>query len=440
MERLIALAGQTRVERHKRTTKTGKVVDVDSHLRSVASMPNLDLFNEYDSIKDSNKPQDQNRKQQVVNEIRKRQQDGSWKQAEGGGDAPQRQQAPETDAAPAKRQSAVENLAKKTGAEPPKRGGGDNEQQTPAPEEDGSAWKPGAEHATEHFVNEKNEKLQSEGGAYEPTPEERQRWEASVEALVSATITDPGQISDLTTGTTTASPHLVHNPDGTVTFTPERQALHKKIISAFLDGYKPQDRPRYHMMGGGPASGKSVMERANPEISEGNAVINADEAKGMIPEAWQEDGSMDAGLAHEESSYLAKLVQQEAFNRRLGVTLDGTGDGGLNSVRRKLEQARAGGYEVHGYYVSTNVDEAIKRAAGRASKPPYREVPEGILRKTHSDVSKVFPQIMNEFDTVKLYDSTSREGVLTGEKSRGGKFEIRDQKAWKDFLDKADID
>jgi hypothetical protein len=50
LERLIALAGTTKVEAYTRHSKTGKAVHVESYLRTVRNMPDADLLKEYRSL------------------------------------------------------------------------------------------------------------------------------------------------------------------------------------------------------------------------------------------------------------------------------------------------------------------------------------------------------------------------------------------------------
>jgi predicted ABC-type ATPase len=459
---LVALSGSEHVSAYTRISKTGKKIHVSAYTRDPGKMSNTDLFSEYKDLsagKAELPPTAQrNRLAQITTEIRKRQNAGSWGPGKEGANpkpemggaaaAPSPGNNWKGEGRPNPRGTVFDKNAKADAAKAAdKAATSDKAPDKPESSDafkdakpDANGWTPGAEHATNKFLDEKHAKQSKEPhGVYTPSAQEQQEWDARMDTMLSAPLND-GQIGDLTAGPSTADNHLERNPDGSMSFSKERQAFHKRLIAAFLDGYAPQEKPRYHMMGGGPASGKSVMEKANPEIAEGHALINADEVKGMLPEAWNEDGTLNAALAHEESSHVAKLIQQEAFARKVGVTLDGTGDGGEKGVRKKLEQARRHGYEVHGYYVSTDVDTAIQRAKQRASKPPYRSVPDKLLRKTHKDVSQTFPTVMDEFDSAKLYDSSTREGVLVGEKQAGGRFEVKDADAWKQFLDKAHAD
>lgn len=246
--------------------------------------------------------------------------------------------------------------------------------------------------------------------------------------------------------TGSAAQHLVQDADGTYRFSPERAALHAKIIASLLDGFEGnEENPRFHVMGGGPAAGKSTMEKALPEISEGLALLNADEIKEMLPEYLGGVEGSDEGVAslvHEESSYLVKSVMVEAFNRKVSVTLDGTGDSGAAKMKAQIESAREKGYTVNGYYVTAETEEAVRRAEFRATKTG-RYVPNSVIRGTHKTVSTIFPEIADDFDSVVLYDTMAPRDengapALIGRKEAGGAFEVSDQDLYDKFLTKAD--
>lgn len=231
-----------------------------------------------------------------------------------------------------------------------------------------------------------------------------------------------------------AADHIVLGSDGVWRFTSERQALHRRIIDSFFDGVPTgQAHPVYNIMGGGPAAGKSSMEKKTPELSKDTAVVNADDIKLMLPE-YQTAGAKAAAFTHEESSYLAKMALQEGFRRRAHMTLDGTGDSSAEGLAKKIKAARDAGYEVHGYYVTVATDEAVKRAEARGRKTG-RYVPESVIRRTHASVSSVVPEMVDQFDSFVLYDTTN--GLdLVGKKERGKKFKVENEDLYKAFLAK----
>lgn len=243
------------------------------------------------------------------------------------------------------------------------------------------------------------------------------------------------QVLDMTGGS--AEKYLVHQPDGTYKFNAERHALHEKIIAKILAGQTAQAHPVYNVMGGGPAAGKSTMEKANPEISANSALINADEIKAELPEYTSVKDGTAAAFTHEESSYLTALATQRAFAAKFNVTLDGTGDSNVGKMRGKIEAARKRGYKVNGYYATVPTDEAVQRANLRGQKTG-RFVPESVIRATHKNVSVVFPLLLNDFDSVALYDTSTKSPVKILEKTGKGKPKILDEDRWKAFLDKGE--
>ena len=260
-------------------------------------------------------------------------------------------------------------------------------------------------------------------------------------------ITDPGLLKDFQGGS--AADFLVDDGKGGFTFTPERQALHKEILDKLLEGYTPaKGRPRFNVMGGGPASGKSVMEKSTPEISEGAVLVNPDVIKEMLPEAYHSGETtpsgvkvMDAPFVHEESSYLAKKLQSEAISRGISVTLDGTGNSKPEKLRGKLREARDAGFEVNAYYVTVDVGTALERSRARGVKTG-RSVPDFVIANTHASVSNTFDAVKDEFDTVKLYDTTGAtpgNAFLVGSKEPGGRFKVADEERWKAFVDKGKV-
>jgi predicted ABC-type ATPase len=196
-------------------------------------------------------------------------------------------------------------------------------------------------------------------------------------------------------------------------------------------------------MGGGPAAGKGTMVDKNPEIpkaGDGRAVVaDVDAMRTQLPEYQQ---GIKAGLAgdyvansvHPEASYLNKRLTSAAMERRTDLVIDGTGDSGVASVGKKIENARAAGYKVKGHYVTTDVDTAIARAKGREAKTG-RGVPEQYLRDTHRNVSQIFPEIAGKFDSVSLYDTTNG-AVKIATATLGGTVQVLDGALYDSFLAK----
>tara|TARA_B100000029_G_scaffold40251_2_gene37604 strand:- start:816 stop:5537 length:4722 start_codon:yes stop_codon:yes gene_type:complete len=225
-------------------------------------------------------------------------------------------------------------------------------------------------------------------------------------------------------------------------YDPLRQSqVHEPFYEEKLAQGVPTDEPDVVILGGGPASGKGhLLDRDIIEKPEGHIVVNPDDAKAVIPEYKQiiENGdSWASTYVHEESSDMAQeLMARALVDESIPVILDGTGDSTYEKLTIKVNTARqrAKGGRVRGEYVTSDIDVAIERAAIRA-KREGRDVPEGVIRETHVNVSKVFPKAADDdlFDELRLYDTNSGEPVLIYEKIDGVE-NIIDPEAYERFL------
>lgn len=218
-------------------------------------------------------------------------------------------------------------------------------------------------------------------------------------------------------------------PDGTLT--PEREAVHRAIIDKVLSGKVPVDgQAVFRMLGGGPASGKSSVVKAGcvDGLDEQSTVgIDSDSLKEELP-GYADMSVASSGAAayyHEESSALAKRIMEVALNENYNVTLDGTGNGSVESVRRKIAQARRAGHRVTAVYVTVDIDTAIERNRQRYDRMRSqglnpRKVPARIVAGIHKGVSAIFPQVAADFDEVELYDNSGPRGSKPTLIARGG--------------------
>jgi predicted ABC-type ATPase len=226
---------------------------------------------------------------------------------------------------------------------------------------------------------------------------------------------------------------------------PERQKLHREMLDTVLAKAKKQKNPVFHLMGGGPASGKSsILDAGLVESLEDDAYIDPDEMKFGLPEMRdmvEQKDKRAAAFSHEESSSVSKMALAEATKKGTNITLDGTGDGGIQSLRKKILPAREAGHRIVGSYVTIPTDEAVRRAEERG-KGSGRVVPVDQIRQTHIGVSKVFPQAVEEglFDEVELYDNSGPKGSQPVKifEHRDGKSTIHDQAAYEAFLAKGE--
>lgn len=256
---------------------------------------------------------------------------------------------------------------------------------------------------------------------------------------------------DVNVGLHTVNKYL--NEDGSLT--PERAELHEKIIDDLFAGKQPVaegEQKTFYFLGGGSASGKGSF--TNPERAAGydmpdrnqTAVIDADILKGKLPEYDYDEktgkgpGTTDrekaASFAHEESSALAKRAMEAAFANGYNCTLDGTGDGGVKSVMKKIQQARDAGYVVEARYCTASIENALERNIFRAKKSG-RKVQTDSVVGIHKAVSRIFPQVASEFDHVTLWDHDGPSPRLVAECFRGQQIQVKDQALYQKFLDKA---
>ena len=236
--------------------------------------------------------------------------------------------------------------------------------------------------------------------------------------------------------------------------TPERDAIHKDIICEHLEGVKkPSGKRVMTFMGGGSASGKSSIlydPEKNPSgqvrvPNQGNGdgvLVDSDEIKKKFPEYQQMDSEHNdraAGYCHEESSALTKRIMQTGIENGYNVTLDGTGDGKLDSMRKKIQQAKDAGMEVRGVYCTCDIEQALERNWMRGKKTG-RLPGADIVVGTHKAVSAIFPEIYKDFDHLELWDTNDRGKKVKIAEAHGGKLTVHDQAAYDKFLKKKDWD
>lgn len=235
-------------------------------------------------------------------------------------------------------------------------------------------------------------------------------------------------------------------------FTAARKRLHEQIIRLALSESSPVRFPTQWMNGGGPGSGKSSLTSGrNRELTgydDNSVLLDPDEIKRLLPEVQEalarieageatEDDFEWAGLSHEESSHITKRIHLAALERHHNVVYDGTGDGGLKSIREKVELARKNGYKrVEANYLYLDPDEGVKRAKERQARS-HRKVPEAVIARTYDIIAQIFPELVesNLFDTLRLFDNNQERDVLAELilEQKDGETEIRDQDAYDRF-------
>lgn len=208
---------------------------------------------------------------------------------------------------------------------------------------------------------------------------------------------------------------------------PERQALHAEIVSGYFEGKEKVDGVRTAtFLGGGPASGKSSLRDSGLIVQADDpstVTIDPDGLKGKLPgyEEMASETDSAAAFYHEESSAVAKTLYSTALDYGCNTVYDGTGDGSVNSMRKKIKDAHDAGYKAVGEYVTVDIDEALRRNELRyeaakekyekgLSKVPPRLPDAKIVKSIHRKVTDISVECASEFDSIKIYDNNGARG------------------------------
>lgn len=229
-------------------------------------------------------------------------------------------------------------------------------------------------------------------------------------------------------------------------WTAQRRELHDSIVDDFLAegrAVAAGEQPTFQMLGGGTASGKSSAVRSGQVKLPGRSVVvDADAIKAKLPEYNAMLAAGDtraAAFVHEESSALSNVVMGRGAAMRTNLVLDGTGDGGIEKLRKRIGVFRSQGYRVKADYVSVPTDVAKARALARAQKTG-RYVPDEVIESIHASVSRDMAQGLKEglFDELRLFDNSGSSPVLILEHVNGTT-RVVDARLWRDFLAKGGL-
>ena len=199
---------------------------------------------------------------------------------------------------------------------------------------------------------------------------------------------------------------------------PERAALHRQIIDDILKGKVPVDgQAKMTMLGGGPASGKSSVMSTDTSKDPHSVTINPDDIKEMLPGYKEMAAKTEtaAGFYHEESSMIAKQLTSVVYRENYNALIDGTGDGSVESVMKKVNGAKAAGYSVEAKYVSVDTETAVARNQKRYDDAIAKgEVPRlpnpDLVRQTHARCSDISVACAKEFDYIEIWDNNGARG------------------------------
>lgn len=202
--------------------------------------------------------------------------------------------------------------------------------------------------------------------------------------------------------------YKAHMKDGE--YTPERQALHDKIIRHILSPEKIEaamppegEAPTFTILGGRGGSGKSWF---NGKVFDPNKaiVLDADEIKHMLPEY---DG-WNAFQVHEESGHLFDRLTDMAEGMGLNLVHDATMKTAKKAVAL-VQRFKDSGYRVEAHYMHLPRQEAAKRAVGRFLGPTGRFVPpEVVLSNTGNEAA--FDAVKDLCDAWSFRDNNVAKG------------------------------
>ena len=131
---------------------------------------------------------------------------------------------------------------------------------------------------------------------------------------------------------------------------------------------------------------------------------------------------------------------------------DGTGDGSVSSLMKKINAAKKAGYEANGEYVTIDTAEAVNRnqkrfedgmaayTAGKTSTPPRRPDPD-LVRKTHAAVTDISVECAPAFDHINIWDNNGPKGskpVLIATGGGGKPLKAVDREKFQAYLNKGE--
>jgi predicted ABC-type ATPase len=242
--------------------------------------------------------------------------------------------------------------------------------------------------------------------------------------------------------------------DGSLT--PERKALHDRIVAETVTGHAPSEgQAVVNLLGGGGASGKSTMQ-SQLGLPMNQVYVDVDIIRTKLPE-WNKElvaaraegrraNAMLGMYTHEESSLISKRVIEEAVRGKYNLLIDGAGDSTIDKVVYKIAKYREQGHKIVANYATVDYDTAYARMRLRGDRIG-RYIPAAHLRAVHAEVSRVFPEAVKRglFDEFALWDTGASKDLGGGKLSppikvasgKGTKMTIHNKKLYTAFLAKA---
>ncbi|MDR0619166.1 MAG: zeta toxin family protein [Bacteroidales bacterium] len=228
----------------------------------------------------------------------------------------------------------------------------------------------------------------------------------------------------------------------------ERKILHEKIISDYLNKYDANQKggDTVYMLGGAPANGKSTLVNSgflpHPKKS---LIIDTDKIRLLIPEYGLLQNTKDkylivksSNFVHNEASYIAKQIRNEALKRGYNVVLDGVNNNGYNSVKKSVDTIRSiTDKKIRIDYTTLDTKLSLNLAKIRGDKTG-RYVEKDYIIKMNEGISAQAKEIMRKglFDEFNLWDTNINGKPILIARAINGKIEILDDNLWERFLRK----
>jgi predicted ABC-type ATPase len=205
-------------------------------------------------------------------------------------------------------------------------------------------------------------------------------------------------------------------------YTPERKALHQKIIDEMLHPDKVKaatpkegEAPAFIVLGGRGGSGKSAFTHSGDReatVKEFDSrkfiTFDADEIKARLKPPYK---GWNAAQVHEESSDIFDTLMAKAKAQGLNIISDAT----LKSDKLgpELDALKKDGYDIQGHYMFLPRQKAAQRACGRYLKdgPENRGrlvPPEVVLGNTKNEEN--FDKLKTYFSKWSCYDNDQPKG------------------------------
>lgn len=204
-------------------------------------------------------------------------------------------------------------------------------------------------------------------------------------------------------------------------YTPERQALHRKIIDDIL-ARAPEtsegEGRTLQVIAGLPGAGKTTARQLDktPRLAIDPDEIKLELAKNTsLPPGMKLNEA--APIVHDESIHVAVMLANEVAKRGVNATLDLT-MGSAATTRRRLEPFIANGYKIHGTFVDVSVETSLTRVMERFKEDALTElggraVPSYVITEsTPSHGSKYKSTNRQLFDSMRHFHTKT---VLQGD-------------------------